>query len=102
MNPTIPPSKDPLPPNPMVPIRLETAAGALVSDEESIPPFQTLPEFIIWGNRTFKYVSVASNPTALPGGMVKQPVYRECFTYVIPPRFTTPMAVDIDLSSPNQ
>lgn len=38
----------------MIPVRLETAAGELVTDEEFILPFvYGLPKIVLWGERFF-------------------------------------------------
>ncbi len=52
----------------MIPVRLETADGALVA-EEAVPPFLTPPEVVIWGQRFFR--------------LYESGVYREAFTYHI-------------------
>lgn len=53
----------------MFEIRLETANGDYVITG-IIPPFQTLPEVVIWGERVFRLASDDGEAT---------PVYREVF-----------------------
>jgi hypothetical protein len=57
----------------MLEIRLETEDGRFVC-VASIPPFLTLPEVVLWGQRFFKLASEV--PDALP-------VYREAFTVAV-------------------
>lgn len=56
----------------MVPIRLETENGELVSGDECILPFRKLPKVIVWGVRHFVLHDHA-----------RLPVYCECFFYHI-------------------
>lgn len=53
--------------------RLLTADGQLVRDAE-MPPFQTLPDILIWGQRFFRRDGVTSEGV---------PTYREGFTYAL-------------------
>lgn len=64
----------------MVPVRLETAQGELVSDQEAILPFNVLPGVVQWGARTFRLHSETGHTD--PYGR-SCPVYRECFIYFI-------------------
>lgn len=58
-------------------VRLETAGGELVTDEEYIPPFKKHPEVIVWGSRFFAYAG------GTIGALRDATVYREAFTYCI-------------------
>lgn len=62
-------------------IRLETSDGHFVGNTH-IPPFNVLPDVLIWGQRTFKLISYEqANGVAL---------YRECFTFwVVEPVINT-------------
>lgn len=58
-------------------IKLETSSGDFVHEQE-IPPFQTAPEVIGWGNRVFKLHRTEKNPDGYT-------FYRECFAYALVP-----------------
>ena len=63
----------------MIPIRLTTRDGRHVADV-TIPPFQSLPEVLVWGERFFSLHSEfmkEEDPAAAE--------YREVFCYWIPP-----------------
>ena len=60
-------------------VRLETSKGELVHETE-IPPFNTNPEFIVWGNRFFLF----HDSVMLEGGKFLS-VYSEMdFGYALP------------------
>lgn len=59
----------------MLKIRLETEDGRFVC-VGTIPPFRTLPEVVIWGQRIFQLQTVQPDTDRLP-------LYREAFTAVI-------------------
>jgi hypothetical protein len=63
----------------MMKIRLAIREGGHVADVE-IPPFQSLPEVIVWGQRFFSFYSELSGDV--------EPCtaeYREVFAYWVPP-----------------
>ena len=67
----------------MIPIRLTTRDGRHVADV-LIPPFQALPEVVVWGERFFSLHSEfqqEEDPAAAE--------YREVFCFWIPPAFMT-------------
>jgi hypothetical protein len=57
----------------MIPIRLETAEGKLVSDKELLPDGYAAPAVVVCGERT--YVRVV---------LTAPPVYREANAYWLP------------------
>lgn len=59
-------------------IKLETANGDFVHEQE-IPPFQTPPDVLGWGDRVFKLHAPR------PRGTTDAAVYRECFAYALVP-----------------
>lgn len=56
----------------MMKVKLETRDGEHVG-HTYIPPFKTLPDVLVWGDRTFR-AHDAQHGAA---------IYRECFTVVI-------------------
>jgi hypothetical protein len=63
----------------MITVRLATRTGAHVV-EVTIPPFQLLPEVVMWGQRLFglhAQLEVTDDPCLAE--------YREVFCFVIPP-----------------
>ncbi len=63
----------------MMKIRLAVRDGGHVTDVE-IPPFQTFPEVVVWGQRFFSFHSELSGD-----GEPCAAEYREVFAYWIPP-----------------
>ncbi len=63
----------------MVPIIMKSESGELISDEEAILPFLTLPKIVIWGYRHF--VLTDESMTDRFGRII--PVYVEAFFYHI-------------------
>jgi hypothetical protein len=57
----------------MLEIKLETTKGEEVASA-LMPPFQSLPEVVIWGLRVFMFNRLAA----------AVPVYRECFAWCVP------------------
>ena len=58
-------------------IKLETANGDFVHEQE-IPPFNTSPDVIGWGDRVFKLRGIEKHPDGYS-------IYRECFAYALVP-----------------
>lgn len=62
-------------------LQTKTLGGTLVDVERiTIPPFQTEPEVIIWGNRVF----ARSGSGQGPGDERPVHIYVEVFAYVVP------------------
>ncbi len=57
-------------------VRLETAKGEFVTDGD-MPPFNELPEVVMWGVRLFKLVAVEARLLDEPA------IYRECFAWYL-------------------
>lgn len=56
-------------------VRLETFDGRYVTTG-IVPPFQKMPEVLIWGERCFRLTSTIFKPGVVP-------VYREAFALVV-------------------
>ena len=63
----------------MIAIRLAARDGGHVCDV-IIPPFQKLPEVLVWGERFFTFHTKLDDPEEL---CVAE--YREAFAYCVPP-----------------
>jgi hypothetical protein len=64
-------------------IRLAIRGGGYVADV-SIPPFQRLPDIIVWGSRHFTFHAMLPEPEDHCAAE-----YREGFAYFVPPDFAT-------------
>lgn len=60
-------------------VRLAIHDGGYVADV-SIPPFQKMPEVIVWGDRHFAFHAMLTEPEDHCAAE-----YREVFAYFIPP-----------------
>lgn len=63
----------------MIRIRLTVRDGAYVADV-SIPPFKSMPEVIVWGQRFFGLHQMLDEPEDPCAAE-----YREVFAYFVPP-----------------
>jgi hypothetical protein len=70
----------------MIQIRLAIRDGGHVADV-IIPPFVSLPEVVVWGERFFLFHHEIKND-----GDPCAAEYRECFAYWVPPAMTVPDA----------
>jgi hypothetical protein len=58
--------------------RLATKDGSHVADVQ-VPPFQSNPDVLIWGDRVFQFHAAISG-----GGDPCSAEYRECFAFMVP------------------
>jgi hypothetical protein len=63
----------------MMRIRLAISDGGYVADV-TIPPFQKMPEVVVWGERFFAFHVMLTEPEDICAAE-----YREVFAYFIPP-----------------
>jgi hypothetical protein len=57
-----------------------TVQGNILVAIVGIPPFQTLPSVIVWGNRTFMHTHSTTEHKKY--GTI--PIFNECFSYTVP------------------
>jgi hypothetical protein len=68
----------------MMIVRLAVHDGGHVADV-SIPPFQKMPEVIVWGQRFFAFHAMLTEPEDSCAAE-----YREVFAYFVPPDIDNP------------